>query len=94
MDLIFMLFQAPAFCRCWFSRPQLGGCVNHSKTELRSASAIKYSRVERRAGAPCLLVLQAVIGMAAMVPDDEDAHAIAHHSIEERLGKAFEGLPA
>jgi hypothetical protein len=31
--------------------------------------------------------------MAAMVPDDEDAHAIAHDSIEEVMGEVFEVGP-
>ena len=35
------------------------------------------------------LALQAVLRMAAMVPDHEDAHAIARDSIEEVIGKAI-----
>ena len=31
--------------------------------------------------------------MAAMVPDDEDAHAIAHDSIEEVIGESLEVGP-
>ena len=35
--------------RCWFTRPQLGGCLNHSKAPTSGASSINFSRVERRA---------------------------------------------
>ena len=38
------------------------------------------SPTRAQVGAPRSLALQAVVGMAAMVPDDEDAHTIAHNS--------------
>ena len=40
-----------------------------------------------------LRALQAIVGMAAMVPDDEDAHTIAHNSKQEVIGEAFEVGP-
>ena len=33
---------------------------------------------------------KAVLGMAAMVPDDEDAHTITYHAIKEVEGKPLE----
>ncbi|SPE61375.1 hypothetical protein SBV1_690004 [Verrucomicrobia bacterium] len=39
------------------------------------------------------LALQAVVGMTAMVSDDEDADTIAHDSKEEMIGEAFEVDP-
>ena len=47
----------------------------------------------RSRGALRSFPLQAVVGMAAMVPDDEDAHTIAHNSEEEVIGEAFEVDP-
>jgi hypothetical protein len=44
-----------------------------------------------RAG--CLLALQAVVGMAVVVPNDEDAHAIAYDPVEEVIGETFEVDP-
>ena len=40
-----------------------------------------------------LLAAQAVVGMAAMVPDDENAHAVAYNSIQEVIGETFEVRP-
>src|SRR5208337_1884740 len=37
--------------RRWFTRPQLGGCLNPNKTRSSDASSIDFSRVERRASA-------------------------------------------
>jgi hypothetical protein len=39
------------FLRCWFTRPLLGGYLNHSKTRTRYAGTISFSRLERRARA-------------------------------------------
>jgi hypothetical protein len=37
--------------RCWLTRPQLGGCLNPSKSRTSDASSINFSRVEHRASA-------------------------------------------
>ena len=43
--------------------------------------------------APCSFALQALVGVAAIVADDQDAHAIAQDPIEEVIGEAFEVGP-
>jgi hypothetical protein len=49
--------------------------------------------VEPGTGALRSFALQAVVGMAAMVTDDKDAHTSAHNPKEEVKGEAFEVDP-
>ncbi len=57
---------------------------------LRHAPVNECAEAAPGSGALSSLALQVVVGMAAMVPDDEDAHTIAHNSKEEVIGEAFE----
>jgi len=58
----------------------------------KPATVAKVPRGRSR-GALRSFPLQAVVGMAAMVPDGEDAHTIAHNPKEEVIGEAFEVDP-
>lgn len=39
---------------------------------------------------PCLLSLETMVGVAAVVPDDQDAHAITDDSIKKVVWEAFQ----
>jgi hypothetical protein len=41
----FHVVSRTRFLRCWFSRPQLGGCLNHSKTRASTTTRINRSRL-------------------------------------------------
>ena len=54
----FHVVSGTRLLRRWFTRPLLGGYLNHSKTRTRYASTISFSRLERRARAMVLLYFE------------------------------------
>ena len=68
MALIFMLLQAPSFWSAASPVRNWAGVATIAKPNPEKPAEL-LSHVERQVGALCSLALQAVIGMASMVPD-------------------------
>jgi hypothetical protein len=46
----FHVLSGTRFLRCWFPRPQLGGCLNPGKTRTSDASGINCYQVKHQSG--------------------------------------------